>query len=54
MNVKTFSTIEGLPNRDGPPFFSLRVVGWVPCYKKKVGDEGGAFYFLPMEELLCI
>jgi len=47
VNVTTFSTIEGLSNPDGPPFFSLRVVGWVPCYKKKVGDEGRTFCFLP-------
>jgi hypothetical protein len=34
-NVTIFSTIEGLSDPDGPPFFSIRVVGWVPSYKKK-------------------
>jgi len=52
-NVTKFSTIEGLFDPNGPPFFSLKVVGWVPSCKKKI-DEGGAYYFLPMEELLHI
>jgi len=30
-----FSTIEGLSNLDGPPFFSLKVVSWVLGCKKK-------------------
>ncbi len=52
-NVTKFSTIEGLSDPDGPPFFSLKVVGWVLGCKKK-SDEGGAYYFLLMEELLHI
>jgi hypothetical protein len=51
--VTKFSTIEGLFDPHGPPFFPLKVVGWVPGCKKK-SDEGGAYYFLPMEELLHI
>jgi hypothetical protein len=34
-SVTIFSAIEGLFDLDGPPFFSLRVVGWVLGYKKK-------------------
>jgi len=34
-SVTNFSIIEGLFDLDGPPFFSLKVVGWVLGYKKK-------------------
>jgi hypothetical protein len=34
MSVITFFTIKGLLNPNGPPCFSLRVVGWVPTTRK--------------------
>jgi hypothetical protein len=39
-NVTKFSTIDGLSDPNGPPFFSLKVVGWVPgCKKKGMKEE---------------
>jgi hypothetical protein len=54
MECDNFSTIEGLSDPNGPPFFSLKVMGWDLGYKKKVNDEGRVLCFLPMEELLHI
>jgi len=34
-SVIIFSAIKGLSDPNGPPFFFLRVMGWVLGYKKK-------------------
>jgi hypothetical protein len=52
VSVTTFSTIEGLPNPNGPPFYFIKGCGLGSMLQEKVGDEGRAIYFFANGEAI--